>query len=124
MTEEKRTAENKKRHALDRIKVKTDAAMSTVKKNPKPVDGTPRTEAIDSNTSGMEGITKDLSDAWQSKKADEFEADITSNVKDIRDQWDTVNNNVSHALSAGVTDPESKVKPSSEEAKDKWDRVP
>lgn len=124
MTEEKRTAENKKRHALDRIKVKTDAAMSTVKKNPKPVDGTPRTEAIDSNTSGMEGFTKDLSDAWQSKKADEFEADITSNVKDIRDQWDTVNNNVSHALSAEVTDPESKVKPSSEEAKDKWDRVP
>ena len=98
--------------------------MSTVKKNPKPVDGTPRTEAIDSNTSGMEGFTKDLSDAWQSTKADEFEADITSNVKDIRDQWDIVNNNVSHALSSEVTDPESKVKPSSEEANDKWDRVP
>jgi len=124
MAEEQRTAENKKRHALDRIKIKTDAAMSTVKKNPKPVDGTPRTEAIDSNTSGMEGFTKDLSDTWQSTKAEEFEMDITSNVKDIRDQWDIVNNNVSHALSAGVTDPEPKVKPSSEEAKDKWDRVP
>ena len=124
MPEEQRTADHKKRLALERIKTATDTAISTVKKNPRPVDGTPRTEAIDSNTSGMDGFTKDLSDAWQSTKADEFEVDITSNVKDIRDQWDIVNNNVSHALSPEITDPEPKVTPSSEEAKDKWDRVP
>ena len=124
MPEEQRTADNKKRLALERIKMATDTAISTVKKNPRPGDGTPRTEAIDSNTSGMDGFTKDLSDAWQSTKADEFEVDITSNVKDIRDQWDIVNSNVSHALSPEITDPEPKVTPSSEEAKDKWDRVP
>ena len=76
MPEEQRTADNKKRLALERIKTATDTAISTVKKNPRPVDGTPRTEAIDSNTSGMDGFTKDLSDAWQSTKADEFEVDI------------------------------------------------
>ena len=118
----KETTDNRKRLALERIKVKTDAAMSTVKNNPKPVDGTPRTQAADSNTSGMEGFTKDLSDAWQSKKADEFEADITSNVKDIRDQWDTVSNNMKSALSE--TSPNAKVPVDSIEADKKWDRVP
>lgn len=122
MADKKDLASNKKKKALERTKTKIDQCKTTANTNPTPVDGSLPTSYDGSPSGGVDRFTSDLTDAWQSTRAQEFSDWIIDDVKEIRNAWNNISQDVDSAIS--MTDPEDNVPKDSEEAKSKWDSVP